>query len=284
MYYLFKFGQFMVLLFPLKFSYAIAAAIGFIYGHISRRDRKAIFDNLKVVLGDKVGDRTIRVYVRRCFINFAKYLVDFFRFSLIDKEYIDKHVIFEGIENIEEALKTNKGVIMLSSHIGNWELGAAAVTALGFPLHVIALDHKDSKVNSFFIKTRQSRNVNVISTGLSLKKCFQVLKDNQLLAILGDRDFSESGVEVDFFGKPAIMPKGPALFALKTGAPIVGTFIVREKHEKFRMYFDKPIYFNPSGDRKGDMIGLMNIYMKVIENRIRQYPDQWYIFRHMWSA
>lgn len=284
MYYLYKIGQFISLACPLNIAYAIATFTANIYWFFSVKDREALIKNIKMVLKEKGSDKLCESHARGVFINFAKYLVDFFRFSKVDKNYIEKFIDLEGRVYLDEALKNKKGAIILSSHIGNWELAAAIFSSLGYPLHVIALDHADKRVNNFFIKQRLSKGVGVISIGIALKKCFKVLKENKFLAILGDRDFSEKGERIKFFGKETLIPKGPAVFSLRTGAPIIPTFMLRQKSNRFKFVFEKPISRQPTDNEKNDIETLINSYISVIEQYIRKYPDQWYVFRNIWNA
>ncbi len=283
MYYLFKIGQFIALACPLKIGYAIATFIANIYWFFSVKDRKALIQNIKMVLKEKGSDKLCEFYAKRVFTNFAKYLVDFFRLSKLDKSYIEKFIDMEGRDYLDEALKKKKGAIIVSSHIGNWELAAAVVSYLGYPLHVIALDHTDKRVNNFFIKQRGSKGVGVISIGIALKKCFKVLKENEFLAILGDRDFSEKGERIKFFERETLIPKGPAVFSLRTGSPIIPTFMLRQKSNRFRLVFEKPISHQPTDNEENDVKTLINSYISVIERYTRKHPDQWYVFRNIWN-
>jgi len=284
MFYLYKIAQFLMLNLPLKAGYAIATFIANAYFLFSKKDKKALISNIQVVLNDPSKDRLARHYARMVFVNFAKYLVDFLRFEKIDENYIKSNFVFEGLENINEVLRHKKGAIILSSHIGNWELGAAAFSQImGFPFYAIALDHTDKKVNDFFIKQRGSKGVETIPIGLKLKKCFQVLKQNKVLAILGDRDFSEKGEKIKFLGKETLLPKGPAVFSLKTGAAILPTFILRQESDKFRFVIESPINQAPTGNEERDKRELIKSYVNVIERYIKKYPDQWYVFRNVWN-
>jgi len=284
MYYLYRIAHFLAVILPRRVGYVIATCVALICYYSQKEDREALKDNIRVVLNRKVPRRLLRRYTRRSYINFAKYLIDFLRFSVINKKYIKKHITIRGNENIDKCLKEGKGVILLSSHLGNWELGAVVISSLGYKIHAIALDHQDKRVNRFFLKQRRASGVKVIQLGSALKQCLRVLKNNELLAILGDRDFTNSGEKINFFKKEAVMPKGPAFFSLKTGAPIVVGVMVRKKNEKFEMIFDKPIYPEHTGNIKKDIPPLMVKYMKVIEKYIKAYPDQWYVFRRVWNG
>jgi len=279
-YLLYRLGIFLALHLPLKASYRIAVFMADCHFRISKKDREAVLDNLGVILGGS-GENNIRV-ARAVFRNFAKYLIDFFRFAKIDEEYIKKYIKIKNIERLGEVLKKGKGVIIASAHIGNWELAGAIVAKLGYKLNVIALDHNNKLVNSVFVGQRASMGIKVISIGIALKECFRALKRNEMLAVLGDRDFSAHGIHVTFFGKETLVPKGPATFCVRTGAAIVPCFLVRNADDTFTISFEDEVACKPTGDSEGDIRSITERLSGVIEGYIRRYPDQWYLFRRVW--
>ncbi|MFH1790969.1 MAG: lysophospholipid acyltransferase family protein [Candidatus Omnitrophota bacterium] len=279
----YQIGHGLAIMLPLRVSYAIATAIASVYFSLSLGDRKALEENLRVVFGNKISDERLKKYTYRAFVNFAKYLVDFFRMSRFDARYMRRYVKVEGKEYVDQALKEGRGVVVLSSHIGNWEMGAAVLSALGYDTYGIALVHADGKVNRIFNDQRRKGGYGAIATGSTLRKALKVLKENKLLGILGDRDFSTKGVSMPFFGVPAMLPKGPAFFSLKAGAPIVPAFLIRTKADTFRFIIGKPmggVAGKPAGDR---LKALMAECIEVIEKHIRMNPDQWYVFRRVWD-
>jgi len=283
MYYAYKIGQFLVKRLTLKTSYSIAAFIATLCYIFCHRDRKALVENISMAVRNRPTKRQIRAYTRRASINFAKYLVDFFRFQKHDLLENEKIIELKGKEKIDKALKQGKGALLLSSHVGNWELGAALLGSLGYEMFVIALDHTDKRVNEIFIKRRKSFGVKVIPLGPSLRRGFKALRENKLVAILGDRDFTDSGERIEFFGKETLLPRGPASFSLRTGAPILPAFVIRTKANNCRLIIEDPIKYKETGTWQEDIKGLMTAYVRVIERYIRRYPDQWYVFRKVWD-
>jgi lauroyl/myristoyl acyltransferase len=281
-YILYRIGQFIALSLPVKFGYFVATFFSDIHHLFANKDRKAVAENLKAIFPEKSGKeiRAIRLRMSR---NFAKYLVDFFRFDNLDREYINKHIHVENIENFNRAMDKGKGVVVLTAHLGNWELGGVVIALMGYPFWVVALPHKDKLVNKFFNDKRESKGIKVMALGSAVRTCLKVLNNNQLIGLVGDRDFTDSGLVMDFFGKPTIFPEGPAAFCLKTGAPIVPGFMLRNKDDSFTLLIEKPIEFQPTGDRHRDLRELMQRYIKLFEDYIRRYPDQWYMFRRFWA-
>lgn len=281
-YSLYRAGLFIALSLPLKLAYKAAVIISDLHYTFATQDRRFVTQNLKAIFPEK-KDREIAAIRINMFRNFAKYLVDFFRFSKLDKGFIDKNTKIENIDYLDKALAAGKGAIILSAHIGNWELGGVVVSLLGYPLWVVALSHKDKKVNDFFISQRESKGVKVIPVGRAIRMSLGVLKEKQLVALAGDRNFGERGVTVDFFGKSASLPAGPALLSLKTGAPIVPAFMVRNKDNTFTLRMEEPLQFSNSGNKDKDLTELIVKYKNIFEQYIRKYPDQWYMFRKFWS-
>jgi len=285
LYLLYRIGYFIANVFPLKVTYGVACLIADIYYMIAADDRAAVVKNLRVIMGDSVvDDRTLRRMSREVFVNFAKYLADFFRFSKIDDRYIKKFVKLEGFDNIDQAHASGGGVILLSAHLGNWELGGFVLSLTKYPLNAVVLTHKNKRINDFFTKQRSLGKMGLVTLGMSLRGCYTTLKGNGMLALMGDRDFSKNGIRVDFFGRPAVMPKGPAVLSVRLGSPIVPCFLVREKGDRFRLIAEKPIYPAKGMDEDQLVKKILSDYLVVIESYVRRYPTQWYIFREAWSG
>ncbi len=282
-YLLYKAGQFIAFHLPLKIAYKVAIFFSDLHYLFADKDRRAVKENLKAIFPEK-SDKEIRRLRIRVFRNFAKYLADFFRFEKLDKEYIKKNIRIENIHYFDEALSRGKGVIVLSAHLGNWELGGVVVALLGYPFWAVALPHKDKRVNDFFNFQRESKGMRVIPLGKAVRMSLNVLKENKVLGLAGDRDFTEDGIILDFFGKPAFFPEGAAAFSLKTGASIVPGFMIRSKDDTFTLKIEKPLEFTPTGNKDKDTRDLIARYKTIFEDYIRRYPDQWYMFRKFWIS
>jgi KDO2-lipid IV(A) lauroyltransferase len=278
--WLYSIGQWLAIHLPLRFSYALAVLFCDIHFIFADKDRLYTGENLRAIFPDK-PPKELRAIQRRMFRNFAKYLVDFFRFPIIDQDYIDSMIRVENRHILDKELKKGKGVITLTAHIGNWELGGLTIGVMGYPFWAVALPHKNKTIDNFFNSRRENKGVRVIPFGKAARTCIKVLKENKVLALLGDRDFTnESGVIVDLFKKKTYIPKGPAAFALKTGASIVPGFMLRNPDDTFILKFEKPIPYTDN-----DTIKTISLRIRdLLEHYISRYPDQWFMFRRFWIS
>ena len=280
-YYIYRFGQFLALALPLRLIYSLAAVLAQGYYFFAFRDRRFVKANLRVIFPEKTN-RQLRKISRMVFRNFAKYLVDFFRFEKLNRQYIDKNIKLENLHYFDQALAKGKGVVVLTAHLGNWELGGVVLAQLGYPFWAVALPHKNKKVNDFFDAQRNRKGVKVIAMGKAVRSCITEIRNNHMVALVGDRDFSEKGIIVDFFGKPTHFPEGPAALSLITGASIVPGFMLRNPDDSFTLRIEKPIEFISTDDKAKNLADLIDIYKGIIQDYIRKYPEQWYVFRRFW--
>jgi KDO2-lipid IV(A) lauroyltransferase len=280
-YYIYRIGKFIALTLPLKLVYALAVFLADLHYFFAFRDRRFVNENLRVIFPKK-SIQEIRKLSRLVFRNFAKYLGDFFRFEKLDLKYIEKKIKLENLHNFDSALAKGKGVVVLTAHLGNWELGGVVLALLGYPFWAVALPHKNKKVNAFFDAQRNSKGVKVIAMGKAVRSCISEIRNNHMVALVGDRDFTDKGIVIDLFGLPTHFPEGPAALSLLTGAPIVPGFMLRNADDSFTLSIEKPIEFKPTGDKAKDLKSLVTLCKNIFEDYIRKYPEQWYVFRKFW--
>ena len=281
---LYRFGYILANTLPLKVVYWIAERFADIHFFASKRDRDAVAQNLSIVLKKEIKD--CYGMARAVSRNFGLYLADFFRMLRFNKEIVGEKVRIEGLENIERVFKQNRGSIALTCHIGNWELGGVVVAILGYKISAVVLNHKHQNINEFFIGQRAKQGVDVITVGSIMKRCISALRKGGMLALVGDRDFSNTGVMLDFFGVPTSIPRGPAALSLKTNSPIIPVVCIRENRYNYRLIFEEPIEIKrTAGVSEDELItratkGLI----PVMEKFVRMYPEQWLLFRRFWES
>jgi len=278
-YELYRFAQFLARILPWRLSRTLVIFLCDIHFFFAKADRQAVESNLKIVLK---ADHVPKSKVRAVFRNFGEYLLEFFTMTKrLSPGYIKKNVRIKNIEYLNEVLQKGKGGVIVSAHLGNWEMGGAVLPMLGFPLSVVALAHKDAKVNALFNAQREAFGAMVIQADVAVRRVVEHLNRNRLVAILADRDFGNRGIVMDFFGKKNMIPKGSAFFSLKTGAPILPVFFLRHE-DHFEIKIHPPI--DPPQLTEGKITeqivkDYIQQYLTIIENEIERDPSQWLLFR-----
>lgn len=279
---LFKFFSFLGVHLPLPLSYFIGRRLAELRYIFARDLRRKIRKNLKIIM-EKKGEKDFNLerLVKNTFYNFSKYMVDFFNIPKWNLKRVKERVIIENMELLDEGLSYGKGVIALTAHIGNWELAGVVASILGYKITAIAIPYLSRSITQLYKKRRESKGVEVILTGSNPKLVILALKRNRVLAILGDRPFTEKGAEVKFLGRKALFPRGPATLAVKTGAKFVAGFLVFH-NDKYRFFFREipPFPFSLSEEEKINF--LLSCSASIIEEVILTYPDQWFNFSDIW--
>jgi KDO2-lipid IV(A) lauroyltransferase len=126
--------------------------------------------------------------------------------------------------------------------------------------------------------------IGIIKMGVATRGVIKALRNNRFVAMLSDQDAGTDGAVVDFFGYPASTPKGPAAFALKTGAPVIMAFIIRKNNGKQRVILEEPIYIQESSNKEEDIRKLTQAYTSLLEDYVRKYPDHWFWPHRRWKS
>jgi len=281
---LYKLGQFLVNYLPAGMAYRIARFLSDLQYTFSFRDRRAVYNNLSIITHDSSAN--LKRLTRDVFRNFGIYLIEFFRMrKMVTPEFIEQRIRLHNIQYMNEVKARHRGGIFLTAHLGNWELGGAVIASLGHKMMAVALAHKERPVNDLFNQQREDQGIMVVPVSQAIRRCMETLKNNGLVALVGDRDFNLHGELLDFLGRKAIIPRGPAVLSLRSGAPIIPVFLTREQDGTFDLHICEPIY--PPEDKIGHdnaeaMLNMIKQYLSVIESFIRKYPDQWLMFRKFW--
>ncbi len=265
-------------------SYAAAAVIGSAAFFLWPRGRRATLSNFRRVL-PTASKAEVRRVARLSLVNYCRYLADFVRFPFLDPEAIVR--IVHGAESfaaLDRALERGKGAIMVCMHFGNWDLGAGAAAARGYPITVVAETFGDPRLDDLVVGARRKLGMRVVKMEKAGPSLLRSLKHNGLLALLIDRPVPGDGIRVRFFGEEVEVPAGPARLALRSGATVVPTAIARLGPHSLDVetLTDFSLAFTPTGDEQRDILELTQTIMSSHERFIRDHPDQWYMFREMW--
>lgn len=190
----------------------------------------------------------------------------------------------DGLENIEAAQAAGRGVLLLTGHFGLFDLLGGAIVAAGFPTHVVVQPQSNPWVDRRLERHRKSLGLGVIRRGAELRDVLRALRANQCVGLLADQDAGGRGEFVEFFGRPASTPVGPAVLSLRTGAPILMTFLLRGPDGRHRGTVLPPLDFVPSGDFDADVHALTQQHARVLEEWVRRHPEHWYWLHRRWKT
>jgi Kdo2-lipid IVA lauroyltransferase/acyltransferase len=269
-------------LLPRRVCYAVARqASGWAYRH-KHAVRNALAANLRIVLdarGTAGSESEIEQLVRRNFANFGTYVVDFFQTGRLSPQALDAMIAVQHIEYLQECRAMERGIIGLTAHVGNWELGASVLAADGCRVNVVVRPQPSARLDALFRAQRIRRGVHALSMDDAAASVSACLKRNELVVLLADLDFSRGRRRVPFFGKPARLPRGPAVLAKRTGSPILPAFVLRQADDTFRFRAYPPIL----PDRSQSVDDIQRRICAVLEDVIADHPDQWFAFDPLWA-
>lgn len=203
-----------------------------------------------------------------------------FLLSGFSKEEILDRTEVEGLEALEAALAEGKGVILATGHFGNWEIGAGAFAVRGISMDIIVQRQRNPLFDAHLNRNRRRLGLRTILRAGAPKETLKALRSGRLVGIAGDQNLRRGGVFVDFFGKKAATARGAAIFALRSGAPIIMGVCQRLEGRKARYRWRLArVDFKPSGDMEADVLALTQAHTEHLEKEIRRTPEQ-YLWQH----
>jgi len=271
-------------LLPVRLAHLITRlAANVLFHTVYKNARRNVENNLMFIFGDKLKRWKRKQLIFETFQSFAFFIYEFAIMRKINQKTYRNFVNPVGFENVERALEKGKGVIIVTGHLGNWEWGAALLTYLGYHAIVIATRFKNPFVTRYYYNQRTKQGLEVIYLEDAVKKTLKKLKSNGIVAIVGDRDYTNQGTEISFFGKMTRFPTGALLLGLRTGAPVIPCFAIRRGMCKYDVIFSSPIKMMSKGYREEEFKEDMSRWAKILEGYIRKYPSQWYRFQPFWE-
>jgi Kdo2-lipid IVA lauroyltransferase/acyltransferase len=262
--------------------------LGFLWFDVLRLRRKVVMDNLSRAFPDWTEEQKIRVG-RRSVYNLMENFFEFFYLPAINKMWLEKNVVFEGLENIDKALAEKKGVFLLSLHLGHGDMMASCLSAKGYRVSIITKFFNNKILNGIWFGVRGAQGVQCIPPH-GEKTPFMILKSLKAQSLVGfvlDQHMGKPyGVKTQFFGRPAGTAYGLALFHLKTKAPVVLAYNYPGDDGKIHIVAESPMFYRSeleNGDRDQNLAVLTQEYTDEIEKVVRKYPQHWMWVHRRWK-
>lgn len=263
----------------------VGAGLGQLAYRVLAGRRGVVRTNLGLAFGAELSPATRDRLARSTFRHLGITAVECCRLFFGRAPGLLDRVRFRGLEHLDQARAGGRGVLCLSGHLGNWELGAAAVASqLGIPVNVVARPLDDPFLEALLGRGRARAGVRLISKRMAVRGVQAVLAEGSNVAIMLDQNAGRRGVFVPFFGRAASTSRSLAVLALRTGAPVLPVFIHRLPDGGHEVAFEPPVQIPRTGQRERDVEVSTARFNEAIERQVRAHPEQWFWVHRRWKT
>ena len=263
-----------------------ALAAGWIAYRVNPELRQTGARNLQLAFSGMSRSETRRVLLGS-FVSVARMGIEFSRFSTITPEALRQACDVEGLENLDAARAGKHGVILVTAHLGAWELAAFALSALGYPFSFLVRRIDNPEVErAALIRLARALAIKQSTKTSAAQRMLKILRAGDTLGLLVDINVPRNrGIFVKFFDRPASTTFIAAKLALRTGAVVLPMLMPWERRrQRFVLYLGAPLSIERTGDEKEDVRRLTSLYTQTIESYVRRYPDQWLWIHKRWRT
>jgi KDO2-lipid IV(A) lauroyltransferase len=269
-------------LFPLSLVHVPGAALGWVLFHVFRVGRGATLRNLTFAFGDRLSParrRRLAGAVYRFFGGMICEVLAIPRLSLAD---LQQRVTLDNPDVLRDAQAGGRGVVLVSGHLGNWELMGAVLSRSGMGLSMYVGAQRNPFVDNVLNRIRRSQGTETIGRGVAMRGLLRALRGGGIVAMLADQHYSRKRHYVTCFGRPVSMVPGPASLAQRAGAPVIFGICVRTARFRYRVRFTPIAPPPPSGDAERDLLALSQAISDALEQAMREHPEQYFWMHRRW--
>ena len=257
--------------------------LGLLFYSLAVPHRRLVRRNLQFCYPEW-SHKEIRELSRRIFMNLGTTLVEMLQSSLMSPEEVLKALRVEGEENFNKAFKSNRGIVIVSAHMGNWEVGLHITNYYGKPMLGVAAKTRYGWADILLRRSRNRLGNTIIDKKGALPKITEGLRRGEVIGMLIDQSRRKHGIEVTFFGRKATASPAAALLALRCKSLVLPAFSVREPDGQLTIQVKRPIEMTRTGDLRRDIQSNSQRMIDVVEQMVRTYPDQWFWLLKPWKV
>ena len=283
-YYLYRVAGFLVPLVPIRVGHWLVDRIADVVAYLRPRERAIVRGNIRQVMGGDADEKELDRMARMTYRCSLKNYFDLFWMAARPVEQVRERVATEDWEHLEEAFAMGRGVIIVSLHYGNPELAVQMVPLAGKPCYAPAEHVQPEALFQYLCRLRSAKGLHLLPVDGPLTEIMRALRRGEGVGLALDRDATDSGRVVEFFGRPARLPDGFALLALRTGAPVLPVLVWRLPGARYVLRAYPPMVF-PVVKQPDDATvqQTMRQVLSVVEREMRRDPSQWVVFRKIWN-
>jgi phosphatidylinositol dimannoside acyltransferase len=247
--------------------------------------RATVAANQARVLGAEPTDVRVAHATREAFELYARFWFDAFRIRTMPVPEFNERVVMIGAENIDRALEAGKGCVCALPHMGNWDAAGHWFGANGYRIAAVAEELRPPRLYDLFLRHREELGMRIVGltreghVGQQLK---QLLSENWMVALVADRDLTGRGIEVEMFGATRLVPAGPALLSLSSGAPLV-VCPVYTRDDGWEVRIEEQLEIERTGVMREDVAALSRLMAERFERAIAAKPTDWHMFQPAWE-
>ncbi len=271
-----------------KISFRTGKQLGNILGGIwfalDKKHRKTTLDNLSLAYKNEKNITQISDLARKVFNNTVRMIFEYAWFYNSVSKLDSDHIRVNGLDHLKDAHVKGKGVLILSAHMGNWEIGALLAPISGLPISIVYRKIKSEPIDRIVRQNRERLGMSLYPLHNALEGVNKTLKNGNIVGLLMDQNTGlNRGVFVDFFNMKACANPGLAKLALQSGAPVIPVYCYRE-HSKFIIEIQAELPIIRSGNIEQDILLNTQIQNTAIEKIVKQHPDQWFWIHKRWKT
>ncbi|MCL0060470.1 hypothetical protein M1N87_00830 [Dehalococcoidia bacterium] len=282
-YYAFRIAGFTVSYLPKKVGYLIACLIADTVYMLSPALRAAITDNMRHVLGSETDDATLRQHVRGVLRNVAKNYFDLIKIPHMKLHDIESCITVHGWHNLEDAMEKGKGVILVTAHLGSFDIAAQILAIRSIKTTVLVEPLQPPPLLNYITALRETNGVAFLPAHSGVLEVLrQSLRRGEAVLLVSDRNIAKNGLKLDFFSEETLMPWAAVHTAMRTEAAVVPAFNLRRGDGRYDVYFEPAIDVIPAGNAAREKN--MEQIVKVMEKYIRSCPEQWVVLSPIWAS
>jgi len=267
---------------PVAVSFFLGRRLGDTVHFFDNKHRALVYSNIRRAFHDEMTPGQIRAATKKFYRNFGQNFIEMFLLPKLDKQYLDRYITVEGVENVTASLKRGKGVILLAVHAGSWELTNAICSTWGVPFNFFVREQKFPRLNGLLNLYRARKGCNLITRQNQLRALVGALKNNEVVGMTADQG-GKQGEKVEFFGNEASMSSGAVKIALKYGTAILPSFYFRFGGACVKTIIAEPFQMHKTGDDDTDIHANVQGLIHYFEGCIRQYPSEYLWTYKVWK-
>jgi len=270
---------------PRKAARRVGMGITAMFYHAHRRLVRVGRRNLEIAFPE-APRATRERWLRELYRHLGRQMAEFCLFPKLTREALPELMATEGLEHYLEARARGKGVLVLTAHLGAWELSSFGHSLAGYPMKFIVRPLDNAPLNDLVLRYRGLHGNRPIGKGEFARGLLQAMAAGETVGVLLDQNSAPpQGVFVPYFGRLACTAAGPAKIARRTGAAVVPGFTVWEAaRQQYVLYFEPAIELAQSDDEEADIAENTARFTAVIERWARKYPDQWLWVHRRWKT